>query len=105
MILHENNMRFHLLASVFVLAFCFFVGLSNTEWCFIVIVLSSVWISEAFNTAIENLCDFVSSDYHLQIKIVKDIAAAAVLLTAIMAAIVGIIILAPKLLTLARVYF
>ena len=62
--------------------------------------MSSVWISEAFNTAIENLCNFVSSDYHLQIKIVKDTAAAAVLLTAIMAAIVGIIILVPKLLEL-----
>ncbi|MNY66215.1 Undecaprenol kinase [compost metagenome] len=56
-----------------------------------------VFVCELFNTALEALADFASPGKHPQIKKVKDLAAAAVLLSAISALITGIIIFLPKL--------
>ena len=56
-----------------------------------------VWTAEIFNTAIEKTMDFISREKHPQIKLVKDLAAAAVLITAVSAIIVGAIIFIPKL--------
>ena len=50
------------------------------------------------NTAIENLCNVVQEEYHPIIKIVKDVAAAAVMWAAIISIIIGIIIFSPKIL-------
>ncbi|WP_421919047.1 diacylglycerol kinase family protein [Marinifilum sp.] len=50
-----------------------------------------------FNTAIENICDFIHPDYHDKIKKIKDISAAAVLIGAITALLVGLLIFLPKL--------
>ncbi len=100
LITEENNMRFHLFASIVALAISFVVGLSPTEWCFIVIAIASVWTAEAFNTAIENLCNLYTTDFHPKIKIIKDISASAVLFLAIMALIIGLIILGPKIIDL-----
>jgi diacylglycerol kinase len=57
-----------------------------------------VWAAELFNTAIEKLADTVSKDFHPSIKFVKDVSAAAVLLSALAAFITGAIIFLPKLL-------
>ncbi|GAB7086167.1 diacylglycerol kinase [Marinifilum fragile] len=66
----------------------------------IVAVLFSIGfvvVAELFNTAIENLCDFVQPNDHKQIKKIKDISAAAVLLSAITAFLIGFIIYLPRL--------
>jgi diacylglycerol kinase len=57
-----------------------------------------VWVAEIFNTAIEKTMDFISRERHPQIKLIKDLAAAAVLVTAFSALITGAIIFIPKLL-------
>ena len=71
--------------------------LSATEWLWIVSVSGLVIMAELFNTAIEVLVDLVSPEIHPKAKIVKDLASAAVLVAAIVAAIVGLIIFIPKL--------
>ncbi|GHU64774.1 hypothetical protein FACS1894123_09990 [Bacteroidia bacterium] len=63
----------------------------------IVIVSGLVFAAEAINTSIEILADVVSPEHHPQIKLVKDIAAGAVLLTAIAAVVVGFIVFLPKI--------
>ncbi|MFO7937832.1 MAG: diacylglycerol kinase family protein [Kiritimatiellia bacterium] len=67
--------------AVIVLGLCF--GLSQSEWCWLVLAMMSVWTAEAFNTAIEFLSDVASPEYNPMIKHAKDIAAAAVLTTVI----------------------
>lgn len=99
-LLEENNAKFHLLASVIVLSVGFYVKLSNTEWAIIIIQIGLVFAAEAFNTAIEKLCDFVSPEHQPLIGKVKDLAAAAVLLVSVVAVIVGIIIFLPKIIVL-----
>ena len=59
--------------------------------------MAMVWMAELFNTAIEKTMDFISKEAHPQIKLVKDLAAAAVLIAAIAAVLVGALIFIPKL--------
>lgn len=93
----ENNAKIHLIAAALIVIAGFWFSLSVTEWCIIIIQVALVWSAEAFNTAIEKLADTVTSDYHPSIKIVKDVAAAGVLILAISAVIVAAIIFFPKI--------
>ena len=97
-LMQENNARFHLFASVVVILTGFLVKLSSTEWTITFIIIGLVWVAEAFNTAIEKLCDFVSKEHHPLIGKVKDLSAAAVLIISCIAVIIGIIIFLPKIL-------
>ena len=74
---------------------------SSTEWIAIVFAIGSVLAAEAVNSSIEALADLVSPEYNEAIKRTKDLAAGAVLILAISAAIVGLIIFIPKILTLS----
>ncbi|MEZ4904023.1 MAG: diacylglycerol kinase family protein [Spirosomataceae bacterium] len=93
----ENNARFHLVAAIIVVLMSIWFRLNTTEWVFIVLAIGNVWAAEAFNTALEKLCDLVSPAYHPQVKAIKDLAAAGVLLIAIVAVVVGVIIFGQKL--------
>jgi diacylglycerol kinase (ATP) len=93
----QENARIHLIAIVLVSVLGFLLHISETEWCFIVFAFAMVLAAEAFNTAIEFIVDLVSPNYHPLAGKAKDVAAAAVLITAIGAALVGVIIFAPKL--------
>ena len=97
--LTQPNARIHLTVSLIVLAAGFFFHLSVAEWCLVVIAIFTVLAAEAFNTALEDLTDLVSPDHHPLAGHAKDTAAAAVLLTAIGAAIVGIVIFLPRVLS------
>ncbi len=93
----ENNMLYHLIATVAVIIAGAFVKLSLTEWALIIICIGMVWMAEFFNTAIEKLVDLVSPQFNEKAGLVKDIASGAVLVTAITALIVGLIVFAGHL--------
>lgn len=93
----EHNAWIHCFATICVVIAGLFFGLSKMEWAAVVIVIGAVLSAEAVNSAIESLSDLVSPEYNEAIKKTKDLAAGAVLITAIAAAIVGIIIFFPKL--------
>jgi diacylglycerol kinase len=78
----------------------FYFNLEEHEWIAIILCLGLVWSSEAANTALEALVDLTSAEIHPLAKIAKDCSAAAVLLTAITSAVIGVIIFAPRVLTL-----
>ena len=86
---------------IVVFAIVIFMGLffqiTKTEWLFIFIVSGIVFISEAFNTAIEIDMDLTSPTFHPFAKDTKDVAAGAVLISAILAVIVGVMIFVPYL--------
>ena len=68
------------------------------EWCAIAVAIAMVWTAEALNTAFEFLCDVASPEFHPLIQKAKDVAAAAVLLSAVGAAVIGLIVFVPHLL-------
>ena len=94
---NENNIRYQLLAGVIAIGLGVYLEVNNTEWIVLIISIGLVLTAEAFNTAIEALCDVIHPDHHPQIGIVKDLAAGAVLLISITAAIVGVIIFGSKI--------
>ncbi|MBR1542276.1 MAG: diacylglycerol kinase family protein [Bacteroidaceae bacterium] len=94
---HEQNITFHLIAAILVVAAGFFLDISHTEWMVVIICVGMVIAAELFNSAIERLVDLVSPDWNKIAGEVKDIAAGAVLVTAIAAAIVGLIVFVPYL--------
>jgi diacylglycerol kinase (ATP) len=94
---YEPNARIHAVAGICVIIAGFLLKISAMEWIAIVIVIGLVISAEAFNTAIEKLCDVASPDYSESIKHIKDMSAGAVLLTAIASAITGLIVFLPKI--------
>lgn len=94
----QHNAWIHAAASVAVVGFGFFVGLSRVEWCLVVLAMTAVWSAEAVNTAFEALCDVASPDLHPLVERAKDIAAGAVLLAAGGAVVVGVLVFGPHLL-------
>ena len=101
---YENNARVHLLIAGLVLVAGFWLRLNGVEWAIILTQIGLVWAAEAFNTAIEKLCDFASPGLHPQIKTIKDLSSGAVLVLAITAVVVGIVVLGGKLLILFPVF-
>ena len=93
----QTNAKIHLVAAASAIGLGCWLHISTTEWCFVVIAISSVLAAEAFNTALEDLTDLVSPEQHPLAGHAKDLAAAAVLLTAMGAATVGALIFLPKL--------
>lgn len=93
----QPNARVHLFAAICALSTGWYFGLSQTEWCLVVLAITSVFAAEGFNTAIEDLTDLASPGHHPLAGRVKDVAAGAVLFTALGAATVGVLIFAPKI--------
>jgi diacylglycerol kinase len=94
----EHNAWIHLALTIAAIALGFILKIARGEFIAIIIVMTMVWVAEILNTTIEKTMDFISLEKHPQIKLVKDLAAAAVLITAISALLVGAIIFIPKLL-------
>jgi diacylglycerol kinase (ATP) len=88
----------HAGASVVVIAAGFLFRLGTFEWCGLILAMMAVWTAEALNTAFEFLCDVASPEFHPMVAKSKDVAAGAVLLSAIGAAAVGLLIFGPHLL-------
>lgn len=74
----------------------FYFHLSSTEWMFQVIAIGMVLSTEALNTAVEKLCDFVHDDFHDKIGFIKDVASGAVWFSAMTALAIVLIIYLPK---------
>ncbi len=96
----QPNAKFHVLAGICVCVGGWYFGLSSTEWAVVSITIACVIAAEAFNTAFEYLTDLVSPDHHPLAGKVKDLAAGGVLVTAIGAAVVGLVIFLPKFISL-----
>jgi diacylglycerol kinase (ATP) len=93
----EHNAWIHAASTVLILILSFLFNISAIEWCLVIIVMGGVWTAEIFNTAIEKMMDHVTPERHPVVKLVKDLSAAAVLLTALAAFITGCIIFIPKI--------
>jgi diacylglycerol kinase len=96
--LHEINGIIQLAIAALAIALAVGLRISTNEWLLVMVCIGFVIALEMLNTAIENLCNVVQEEYHPIIKIVKDVAAAAVMWAAIISIIIGLIIFLPKVL-------
>ncbi len=90
-----HNAWLHAAILLGAVALGFYFGITRIEWLFIVLAAGLVMTAEAFNTAIEVDIDLTSPEYHPFAKDTKDVAAGAVLISAITAAIIGLVIFVP----------
>jgi diacylglycerol kinase len=93
----QLNFKVHCFALVITTLLGFYLDLSVPEWLWILLACGLVLMAELFNTALEVLVDLVSPEIHPKAKIIKDVSAAAVLITAMTAVGIGLFIFIPKL--------
>lgn len=93
----QHNAVIHAYFTAFVLAAGIFLKVSTTETIILIVVSGFVWAAEIFNTVIEAMMDHLSPGQHPRIKFIKDVSAAAVLVSAITAALAGLFIFIPKI--------
>jgi diacylglycerol kinase (ATP) len=95
MLKSQHNAWVHGCATATVVAAGFAFGVSTSEWCWLVLAITAVWTAEAFNTAFEFLADVASPKFHPLVKNAKDVAAGAVLISAIGSVVIGFLVFGP----------
>lgn len=96
----EHNSRIHLFATVCVVVAGVLLKISLLEWVAVAFAVGLVFNGEIFNSSVEDLSDVVCPERDERIKKVKDLAAAAVLVNAITAAVIGLLVFVPKIIQL-----
>ena len=93
----QHNAWIHAVITTAVILLALWLKRPRQEWAILILTFMAVWMAEFMNTAIEALVDMASPEYHPLAKVAKDVAAAAVLLGAIGAVIIGLLLLGPPL--------
>ena len=92
---NEQNVRLHLLASLIVIVLMVYFQVSLWQAVILVLVMSLVLTLELINTIFEKMVDVLQPRIHHYVEVIKDVMAAAVLVSSIGAVIIGILIFAP----------
>lgn len=93
----QRNTWIHGLATIAVVLLAWWLGVSRTEWAILLLTITVIWMAEFMNTAVEAIVDLVSPNHHPLAKVAKDVSAAAVLVGACGAVLIGLLILGPPL--------
>lgn len=96
----QHNFWVQLISSLLIVIIGFYFNISAIEWMLLVLSIGLVLMAEAFNTAFEFDIDLTSPTYHPYARDIKDVAAGAVLISTVMASIIGLIIFLPKIIEL-----
>jgi diacylglycerol kinase (ATP) len=99
---NEHNAWIHAFAAVMAVGAGLYFRITKHEWIAVVLAIAMVFAAEAFNSAIEVLVDKISPGYDKTAGKIKDLAAGAVLITAIAAAITGLIVFVPHLINFLK---
>ncbi|MBI1837481.1 MAG: diacylglycerol kinase family protein [Flavobacteriia bacterium] len=92
----EHNSWIHLFTAILVSIAGIFFEINFSEWCFLILAIGFVFMTEIINTAIEKLTDLVSPNYHPLAQKVKDLAAGGVLIASFTALLIGVFIFGNK---------
>ena len=96
----ERNMKIHISIMILVIVFGIMLKISKIEWIICIALFGLVISMELINTAIENTVDLITKENNQQAKIAKDVAAGAVLVSAIVSSVIGLMIFIPKILAM-----
>jgi diacylglycerol kinase (ATP) len=100
MIRTQHNAWVHMAAAMVAIVLGFYLNITLAEWAVLALAMGFVLASEAFNTAMEIDIDLTSPTYHPYARDTKDVAAGAVLISVIVASVIGLIIFLPKIILL-----
>ncbi|HJT58510.1 MAG TPA: diacylglycerol kinase family protein [Ktedonobacteraceae bacterium] len=98
----QRNMWVHIIIAILAIALGIVLRISAVEFAMIFVAIAGVFIAEMFNTVFEVCVDLASPEYHPMAKIAKDVAAGAVLLSAMLAVVIGLFVFGPHLWGLIR---
>lgn len=93
----QRNAWLHALASVVVVGLGWVLHITSRDWSLLLLAMGLVWMAEFLNTALEAVVDLASPEAHPLARVGKDVGAAAVLIAALTAALVGLLVLGPPL--------
>jgi diacylglycerol kinase (ATP) len=93
----QRNAWIHAMISLAVFALALWLRLPRLDWAILLLTVMVVWTAEFVNTSIEAVVDLAAPSYHPLAKTAKDVAAAAVLVAALGAVLIGLLILGPPL--------
>ncbi|WP_404443768.1 diacylglycerol kinase family protein [Sutcliffiella horikoshii] len=95
----ERNIKVHVFLAFVMIGLSLFFQITKVEWLILFLVIAGMFVIEIINTAIENVVDLVTEEYHPLAKTAKDVAASAALVFACISVIIGVILFGPYLLT------
>lgn len=93
----QRNFKIHSAITLAVVVAGAVLGVSTDQWAILVLTIALVFVAELVNTSLEAVVDHVSPEFHALAKVAKDCAAGAVFVAAMMAVIIGLLVLGPKL--------
>ena len=93
----EQNLRIQALVGIIALMMAWYLGVTKAEWCILILTIGIVMLAEIINTAIELVTDVLKPRIDNYVKVIKDVMAAAVMISAVMAVVIGLIIFIPYL--------
>ena len=93
----EKNARIQLAVSAITITAGILLHLDKTEWIVVFVCIALVFALEMLNTAIEEMCDLLTTDFHPAIKVIKDLSAGAVATVGIGSVAAGLTIFLPKI--------
>jgi len=94
----ERHAKIHAVASFFIIALSYYFSITSSEWLWVLLCITLVIVTEMINTAIERLCNKLSTEIDLDIKIIKDVSAGFVLISSLFAVAVAAVIFSSYLL-------
>jgi diacylglycerol kinase len=100
LIKNEHNSRIHLIVAFAAIIIGIILNLNQYEWALLIVVIGIVFISELLNSSIESLADHINPEWNELIRRAKDYSAAAVLISAVIAIVVGALIFLPRIIAL-----
>ena len=101
---NERNFRIELIIASLVIIGAIILGLKSWEFIIVLLMISWVLVAELINTALERVVDILEPKVHPFARLIKDVMAAAVLFSSMMALIIGLVIFAPYIIDLTK-YF
>jgi diacylglycerol kinase len=101
----QRNAWIHGVVAAAVVILGLWLGLPTRDWAVIILTIAMVFAAEFINTAIEAVVDLATQEHHPLAKVGKDVGAAAVLIAALAAVLIGLLILGPPLLEKLRGIF
>ena len=96
----QRNARVHVSIAILAILVGIVLHISAVEFALVFVAITGVFIAEMFNTVFELCIDIAAPDYHPLAKIAKDVAAGAVLLSAMLAVVIGLFVFVPHILHL-----
>ncbi len=98
MLRYQKNTRIMSVSSLVIFVLALWLQVDFTRWAILILTITTVWMAEFLNAAVEAVVNLATSEFHPMAKVAKDVAAAAVLLGAVASVLVGLLILGPPLL-------